>query len=149
HRQHFSYDPAVPGIAYGFFEDSSNHQHALSHSGGWHGFVSDLMLLPDHHFGFFLCGNYNTVSFRTEFKKRFLDHYFPEDRRKSPTASSLYNAGRLKRYTGSYINSRFSLGHLEKLIRLSNQCKITADAEGLVFHYPQDRLPSIRLIPEE
>lgn len=57
HRQHFTQDPRMPGLTYGFFESFENGQRTLFHGGGIRGFMSGIYLWPEHRLGLFVADN--------------------------------------------------------------------------------------------
>lgn len=77
HRQHFTNDPKLPGMAYTFIQDYRNGQYIIKHEGGdISGYTSSLFLIPDCNFGFFIVTNsLSHVPF--EFEEKLLNEFFP------------------------------------------------------------------------
>ena len=57
HTRQFSLDPSVPGLTYGFAEDSFLGEPSLSHAGGASGYSSFVVLVPGRNLGVFLVAN--------------------------------------------------------------------------------------------
>jgi hypothetical protein len=80
HRQHYTQDPRVSGIAYGFIETPINGQHIIGHAGGRVVFFTGFWLLPEHNVGLFISYNgSNGESARETFMQAFMDHYYPSN----------------------------------------------------------------------
>lgn len=80
-QQHFTNDPRLPGMAYGFYEQQINRQRLIGHSGDTNVFYSLLMLLPKAHVGLFVA--FNSVGGSTASQnllQAFMDHYYPAPR---------------------------------------------------------------------
>jgi len=76
HRQHFTQDPRLPGLAYGFLEEYTHGKRALMQQGEGLGFANWLHLLPEEHLGFFISTNRRDFSLHEAFTRAFLDRYF-------------------------------------------------------------------------
>jgi CubicO group peptidase (beta-lactamase class C family) len=57
HSRLFSADPRLPGVAYGFMEDSLNGQRLLIHAGDTTFFSAGMYLIPDQNLGLFVATN--------------------------------------------------------------------------------------------
>ncbi len=57
HTRQFSHDPALPGLTYGFAEDTFLGDPSLSHAGGASGYSSFVVLVPGRRLGAFLVAN--------------------------------------------------------------------------------------------
>src|SRR6185295_8926354 len=80
HRQHFTNDPHVSGMAYGFVEMTLNGQRLLMHSGTTNDelFRNRLLLLPAHKVGLFVSyTSANGGPARDALVQAFLDRYYP------------------------------------------------------------------------
>jgi len=60
HTRQFSLDPALPGLTYGFAEDTFLGEPSLSHAGGASGYSSFVVLVPERRLGVFLVANGGT-----------------------------------------------------------------------------------------
>ena len=76
-QRQFSDDPRLPGVCFDFFERFQNRQRAIGHTGSGSGFVSEVLLLPEHKLGYFLAANAADGALLNAFRDRFFDHYFP------------------------------------------------------------------------
>jgi hypothetical protein len=129
HRQHYTQDPRVSGIAYGFIETPINGQHIIGHAGGRVVFFTGFWLLPEHNVGLFISYNgSNGESARETFMQAFMDHYYPVDSVSVPQPKPDF-ADRAKRFIGSYQNSRHNESTFEKLSGVVQDIsiKITSD----------------------
>ncbi len=107
HQQHFTHDPRIPGVTYGFVEWVRNDQHILWHAGKTALFYNLCMLLPEHDVGVFISYNRARASdARAEFRQAFLDHYYPVTL-SEPRPMEGY-AERVKRFAGTYQESRWA-----------------------------------------
>lgn len=80
-QQHFTNDPQLPGMAYGFYEQQINQQRLIGHSGDTTLFYSLLMLLPKDHVGLFVAFNSHRGSTASQnLLHAFMDHYYPAPR---------------------------------------------------------------------
>ena len=80
HARQFSMDPAVNGMALGFYEENRNGRHIVGHGGDTNYFHSDMHLVLDEGLGFFV--SYNSSGkgeqdVRSVLWEKFLDRYFP------------------------------------------------------------------------
>jgi hypothetical protein len=134
--QQFSHHPRLRGRAYGFSEWIENGQHALFHDGGNPGFMSRLLILPEHGVGFFIAINGDQQSkaprLLREFTSQFLDTFFPEaeDQVPDPIPPADY-AIRADKYTGYYRElAGYSSTTLTKLASLMSQVPVKKGADN-------------------
>ncbi len=107
-RQHFTHDPRLPGVTYGFVEWHRNQHRILWHSGSTPLFQCVLVLIPEENLGMFVA--YNRKSGQVEVGKllrdAFLDHYYPIT---VPPPEPLEGAARrVRRFAGDYRENRWS-----------------------------------------
>jgi hypothetical protein len=93
-RQHFTYDPHLPGMAYGFKERLvAGQPRAIWHDGHNAGRVCAMLtLVPEEAFGFFIAYNADDgCVLATDVREQLMDHYYPKGepvpRQPSPVAS--------------------------------------------------------------
>jgi len=135
HRTHFTVDPKLPGVCYGFWEYLGNGEHAIQHDGGWTGFFSLLFLLPAHHVGFFVAINsldlqdLSQQALGEELTRRFLDRYYPASSTKHPPQPSIPQ-GHLERFGGSYCGRIPPRHTFERVLTLFTQGQVSANADG-------------------
>lgn len=105
HARQFGMDPAVNGMALGFYEESRNGLRIIGHGGDLNYFHSDMHLIPEKDLGFFV--SYNSsgkgeMDTRTALWQQFLDRYFPIA---VPAAPEVANSD-VNSLTGKYLSSR-------------------------------------------
>jgi CubicO group peptidase (beta-lactamase class C family) len=105
HARQFSMDPAVNGMALGFYEESRNGHRIVGHGGDLNYFHSDLHLIADEGLGFFV--SYNSagkgeMDVRAALWSNFLDRYFPAPERKQEVAANTS----IDSVSGQYLSSR-------------------------------------------
>jgi CubicO group peptidase (beta-lactamase class C family) len=76
HRQQFSHNPQMSGMAYGFIESSFNRQRVLWHLGESARFITLLALIPEENLGLVVSYNTSTADGH-EILFRFLDAFYP------------------------------------------------------------------------
>jgi CubicO group peptidase (beta-lactamase class C family) len=105
-QQHFTNDPRLPGMAYGFYEQQINQQRLLGHSGDTNMFYSLLMLLPKTHVGLFIAFNSPGGSTASQnLLQAFMDHYYPAPR-VTQTAPLAGFPARASQIEGTYWSTR-------------------------------------------
>jgi CubicO group peptidase (beta-lactamase class C family) len=133
HRQHFTNDPRLSGMALGFVEQRQGDQRILMHAGSTNSeqFQSYLMLVPGEGTGLF-------VSFNSEggrlakglLAKSFLDRYFPQPPPQQSPGVKGYKQ-RAARFEGSFQATRRTESNIEKLAGLiPSAVKVSANADG-------------------
>jgi CubicO group peptidase (beta-lactamase class C family) len=105
HARHFAMDPAVNGMALGFYEESRNGLRIFGHGGDLNYFHSDMHLIPSEGLGFFI--SYNSLGktdldVRTVLWDHFLDRYFPVSQAKPPASATPVTDS----ISGKYLSSR-------------------------------------------
>lgn len=77
-QQHFTNDPRLPGMTYGFYEQNIDQQRLLVHSGDTTLFSSLVVLLPKSHVGlFFAFNSLGGDNASQNLLQAFMDHYYP------------------------------------------------------------------------
>jgi len=80
HQTHFTHDPRMPGMAYGFMESRSNGLRVLGHAGSTTFFHGDLQLLPEKRTGWFVSFNAPGGNVAIDvFRSAFIDRFFPAE----------------------------------------------------------------------
>ena len=119
HRQHFTHDPRINGVCYGFYEQNLNNQRIIMHNGATIYFHSLLMLVPEQNVGLFV--NYNSIGPivpSPELQSAFLNRYYPVPDSPEPQPPSDFQQ-RAKQFTGSYKSTRSSYTTYEKVLSLT------------------------------
>ena len=129
HRQQFTHHPRLPGMAYGFIEQSVNGHRVLQHGGDAIGYRSLLFMLPDQSTGFFFAYNASSSALRKELVGQFMDRFYPPPAQIQPLAAEA--DVNLDPYTGAYLLNRYDRRSLEKLFMLfSNSFYVRSDSAG-------------------
>ncbi len=134
-KQHYTYDPALPGMCYGFYELDQDRYRTIGHSGSTSHFGSLLFLIPDEKVGVFISYNGpNGKTARQEFYRAFMDRYYSG---RQPPACPERSRGaasdqptKIKQFAGQYLSNRRAYTTLEKVLQLVNpvdQVKSMAD----------------------
>ena len=139
HRQQFTHHPHLPGFAYGFYERFHNNVRILEHAGGYIGFATLLVLLPEENVGVFVAGNSTNSGLHYQFLRQFLDHYYPAPQQTSPAMPGpptdlLRRAGRL---AGSYQMTRYSRRSVEKIAILDSQLQVSVSPDAVLVVQPR------------
>lgn len=105
HARQFGMNPAINGMAFGFYEESRNGLRIIGHGGDLNYFHSDMHLVLDKGLGFFV--SYNSAGKgdldpRTALWQEFLNRYFPFS---SPPAEAAEKQP-VDSVSGKYLSSR-------------------------------------------
>lgn len=112
HRQHFTHDPRLSGMAYGFSETFENNQRVIWHQGESAHFVTLLVLVPEQNVGFFISYNTRPIDGRATLSA-ILDHYFPATAALGPPPPDADQTG--MRLAGTYVSTRVAHTTSQKL----------------------------------
>ncbi|BEL04490.1 serine hydrolase [Actinoplanes sichuanensis] len=131
HERSFTADPRIDGYAHGFKERTVNGHRVLMHDGGWEGFTSLLMLLPDCDLGLFMSLNSLTGGTAEMLKlvDAFFDRFAP-----GPAGTGTgqpADAGGVPR-AGFYKPTRHNASTFEKLTTLLSPSRLAVDDAGVV-----------------
>jgi CubicO group peptidase (beta-lactamase class C family) len=132
HQRSFSADPRLDGYAHGFKERTMNGHRVLMHDGGWEGFLSALILVPDCDLGVFMSVNGTSgAEGAIEVVDTFLDRFVPaqEAPAPSPSEASTEPAGPA---AGFYSPTRRNESSMERLLTLLGPRRLTIDGDGTV-----------------
>ena len=130
HRQHFTCDPRLPGVAYGFMEDFENGRRAIWHNGGLPSFYTYLFLLPSENLGFFVSCNNERGELAEVLVSRFMAHYYPGKEMAGPRKPLAGFEGRVRRVVGSYRYNGYSRLSIEKFEALLGEVPVRAETDG-------------------
>jgi len=130
HRRHFSHDPRVNGMAYGFIEMDRNGERVVGHGGATELFHTQLVLLPEHDVGLFV--SYNApggAAAGPALVDAFLDRYVPapSTRLESSAAGATERATRV---TGEYRSTRVPVTSWWKFAGLGQTLTVRATDGG-------------------
>jgi CubicO group peptidase (beta-lactamase class C family) len=132
HQQHFTNDPRIPGMAYGFYEANINNQHLLEHDGDTTLFQALLALLPGQHIGVFVSFNHAGGPSEYEtFMQAFMNHYFPASGGQTQQASAVSNTC-ISQIVGSYLATRHNETSYLKLFNLFKMDEVSDAGNGQI-----------------
>jgi hypothetical protein len=153
HQRTFSADPRLDGYAHGFKERSVNGHRVLMHDGGWEGFISILMLVPDCDLGLFLTTNSLTGAgpAMAELMDAFFDRFAPESAATGTAATdtatgasgadTAANASTRRPESGYYKPTRRNETSAEKVTTLISPLRLTVAGGGTVHFAGKDWAP--------
>lgn len=130
HRQHFTYDPRLPGVAYGFHEDFRNGLRAIWHNGGDTGYYCHLYLLPNQNLGLFFACNAQREELSDAVIGQFLDRYYPVKKTVVRPRAPRGLKERLGQVAGIYRFNTYSRLTIEKVIALLSEVPVRANDDG-------------------
>ena len=137
HSQHFTYDPRINGVCYGFYEGSLNNQRIIEHRGAIGSFNSYLVLLPEQNVGLFVSSNSaGGIKANDILKQEFFDRYYPVPDSPAQKLPADFQH-RAKLFTGSYGTTRSSYTTYEKLLGLMGGVEISATESHLLLNSKQ------------
>jgi CubicO group peptidase (beta-lactamase class C family) len=129
-HRHFSQNPQMPGVAYGFFEHFANGRRILFHTGA-SGHQSLFVLLPEEKIGFYTVlsatqdGKFQ--QFRKQFLQAFLDRYFPATEKSPPAFTNNHT-----QIEGVYRPHLLSPLTIEKLGNLALDASVKDNGDGSI-----------------
>ena len=130
--QHYTAHPAMPGIAYGFFEGMANGHRTLHHTGDG-GSHSLIWLMPDRNAGLFVVytapNAVNPAEPRERAAAAVANWLVPARPFTLPAAPPDF-AARAARFVGIYRPTQLSVTTLEKLAALPAQISVTDRGDG-------------------
>jgi len=114
HKQHFTHDPALGGMALGFMQGVFNDKDVLFHSGSTMLYNTGLYLLPEENTGIFISCSGGSHLLHSEVFQEFMDFYHPVKAQiyGVPGEGSLERA---KKFAGEYQMNRRSITTDEKI----------------------------------
>ena len=116
-RRQFSNHPELPGYSLGFEEQLFNGYPAVAKGGGTLGFVSAMLLFPDHSLGVFITTNVASDDFIEMFMRQLAPRLFKSD--ENPSSSTSVNVDiKLNRFTGTYRSNRYNHHTIEDFVAL-------------------------------
>ena len=133
HQRAFAHDPRLPGMALGFYEQSSHGLRIIGHGGNTQWFHTNLTLIPSEHLGVFVSYNTDTGHELSTgpFLREFLDHYFPTQ--PAPTAINADARAQTDQIAGEYRFNRMSYTTFQRALGLMSPVTISANRDGTLF----------------
>lgn len=139
HAQAFTQHPALLGWCLGFEERRWNDVRAVGHGGSWHGYGTEVVLVPERNLALFVSTTRdNDARFFRPLLAAFFDRYFP------PTAAPRTRArvpdatARASEVAGRYIPNRRVRHDFLKLSLLLDSIGVTALDDGSLVVTPTD-----------
>lgn len=148
HRQAFTHDPRLDGMAYGFFESTVNGQRIVSHGGDTFQFHTGLFLIPEQQVGVFVSTN-ATGGARTgaALIEMFMDRYYPVEYQPAPQSPADF-VERVAPYLGEYYPARSSFTTFEKVLNMFQPARLSLDREGnLLVSWMGETLQGVEIEP--
>ncbi len=125
----FGHHPALPGMAYGFWEMSYKGRRYLSHEGGFVGAAALISLFPELGVGIFAVVNQNTPAPLRAARNVLLEHLFPGSAEPAPPNEAGSSSAE-RDLSGDYILTRYSRYSMEKLAAFDQTVQVDALAHG-------------------
>ncbi|MGW5262589.1 serine hydrolase domain-containing protein [Microbispora sp. NPDC004025] len=128
HRRTFAADPRIDGYAHGFKEQTLNGHRVLMHDGGWEGFQSALLLVPDADIGLFVSTNsMNGGDAMTTIIPAFFDRFLPGKRAVPGGGAPVMPV------EGFYKLTRSAESSIEKVVALTGSTRLRVEGGKLTF----------------
>lgn len=125
HRRHFSQEPRMPGMAWGFFESFANGRRCLFHGGGLRGFMAGVYLWPESRLGLFVADNGYDAGLVEDVALALLDHELPF---RPPILRAIPGGReRARRSAGSWRLAALPVENLEKAAALRQRDFVVTD----------------------
>jgi CubicO group peptidase (beta-lactamase class C family) len=146
--QLFSNDPRLPGMAYGFMENSLNGYRLLFHGGDTTFFNAGLYLIPDQNLGIFVATNAPGGNITRDILiQKFMDRYYPAVPAPEKALAADFKS-RVAPYVGTYYAARHNYSTPEKIMATMQSGSISLDQEGgLTFSLPGKTFHLIEIEP--
>ncbi len=137
HSPAYMPDPRLDGLAYGFFLNTLNGQHILSHGGDTLSFHNGFYLFPDQNMGFFISSNgIGATNLDDMLIEAFVNHFFPAEQPAIPQSAAGFEE-RITPYLGTYFPARRNYTSYEKTGLLFNSFGTSLGSDGtLVMTIP-------------
>jgi CubicO group peptidase (beta-lactamase class C family) len=140
HRRHFTADPRLPGMAYGFYESEVHGQRIIGHGGDTLFFHTDLALLPEQDVGLFVSYVANGGRARSELVEAFVERYFPGEEPAVPEPRLAADGGaderageRASEVAGKYRFTRHNWSDLEKVASLASAISVAVGPDDTII----------------
>ena len=149
HARAFTHHPDLNGWCLGFDERSWNGVRAIGHGGSWHGYGTEVVLVPTERLGIFVSTTRdNDPRFFRPLLRAFFDRYFPAPPpAPRPTIAGAEESAR--EVEGRYVANRRIRGDFLKLSLLIDSLRVDARSDGSLQLSSSDRdsLDSFRAVP--
>ena len=131
----FEFHPMLPGLGITFMEYLIDPVRIIAHGGDTVYFHSDMILVPDAHFGYFL--SYNSLGKdvgggRGEIWRTFANRYFPSGGQPKADVDSNTAKSDGRAVSDIYDGTRRSETTLLKILALLSQFRVSSDKDGVL-----------------
>ena len=132
HQRSFASNPRLNGYAHGFMDHTINGRRVLMHDGGWEGFRSVLMLVPDCDLGLFLSMNGTSAERAAgEFTDAFFNRFVPASDGSVGSSLAAHTTVTGPR-AGFYQPTRHNESTIEKVTTLVSSSRLSVATDGTV-----------------
>jgi len=136
-KRQFSNHPQLMGYTLGLEEQHMFGAHGITKGGAFTGFLSELVIFPEQHFGLFISTNTQTDNFLELFHRELLKSVLPGEDRK-PKA---FPGTEVSKFAGVYRSERYNHESVEDLIALyQGKLELRQSAEGDLTTYQNGAL---------
>jgi len=134
-KRQFEFHPMLPGLDITFMEYLIDPVRIIAHGGDTVYFHSDMILVPDAHFGYFL--SYNSLGKdigggRGEVLRTFVNRYFPSSGQPKIDVDPNTAKSDGRAVNGLYDGTRRAETTFLKMIALAAQFSVNSDDEGIL-----------------
>lgn len=129
-ERHFSNAPDMPGVGYGFLEDSAG-APAVWHNGSLAGYSSMLWLWPEQQTGLFVVASTNTA-LGDALVAGFRDAFLPAPAAAQAEPQYAMGAEQARRFAGTYGDVKQSVGTSLRIFSVLSQIPVAANADGTI-----------------
>ncbi len=133
HSTQFSHHPGLPGFGYGIFEMPQGDYNFIGHAGGYPGFVSVMLLLPEQNTGFFCSYNVGDEQLMNTLLAEFMERYYPQEDHSLPGEVVACDLGAL---AGNYRWIRYDSNTIEKLLAIASELKVSIEDDTTILTQP-------------
>jgi CubicO group peptidase (beta-lactamase class C family) len=131
----FQFHPMLTGVGITFMEYLNDPVRIIAHGGDTVYFHSDMILVPDAHFGYFLSYNSlgkNVGGGRSEVWRSFVNRYFPSAGQPKVDVDPNTAKSDGRAVSGLYDGTRRGETTLLRILALMDQSKVNNDNEGVL-----------------
>jgi CubicO group peptidase (beta-lactamase class C family) len=147
--EQFTHDPAIPGMSYGFGNQTERGWRALAHAGGVPGIRSLFLIVPDAEIGLYFVANGGRSAFGAALKDSLLARFLDE-RQDGPPAepvsvspeyvADLAGPYQLTRYAHYTVEKFPALFAMSVVLRSTDRGSLVLPVEGRLEFTPTDSL---------
>jgi CubicO group peptidase (beta-lactamase class C family) len=131
----FEFHPILPGLGITFMEYLTDPVRIIAHGGDTVYFHSDMILIPEAHFGYFLSYNSRGKDVgggRGEVWRTFVNRYFPRADEPNPDVDANTAKSDGRAVSRLYDGTRRGETTLLRILGLVGQFKVSSDKEGIL-----------------